>query len=189
MSLSIGLGRLTSGVTLPRLPEIKIRISNPFALKTPSTSQSQSSSTSQAKSLKERIEEYLSNKDVEESFFIDNGILKSAPKNRVSHQKKNQKLYGPARKQLKYLHHLNRCPSCGHYKRAHTVCMHCVFEVQRLWKKVLPKKQDAPVIEQELSEVDRKILYPGKKETEYQKRLKKKDYIEKRPRTLPVERK
>jgi len=189
MSLSIGLGRFATGLALPRLPEIKVRIPNPFALQTPSQSSTSSSST-QGKSLKQRLEEYLEGREVEDSFFIDNGILKAAPKQKVSPQKRKQKLYGPGRKQLKYLHHLNRCPSCGHFKRANTLCMHCVSEIQKVWRRDYHEKNPTEIIEQDLDELDRRILYPGKVESEYSKQLKRKDeYLPRRLRSLPVERK
>lgn len=194
MSLSVGLGRLASGLVLPRLPEIRLRIPNPFALPTPSTqpSHSSSSSSSSNTSLRQRLEEYLENKkgEIQDAFSIGNGILRAAPKQKVSPQKRKQKLYGPGRKQLKMLHHLNRCPSCGHYKRAHTLCMHCVSQIQKVWRKDLHAKEKSELVEQELDEVDKRILYPGKVESEYSKMLKKrKEYVDSRVRTLPVERK
>lgn len=120
-------------------------------------------------------------------FFFGNGMLLAAPKKKVSHSKKRQKLYGPGKKQLKMVNCLNQCPSCGHYKRANTLCMHCFNEVRHIWKTRMGKEVEEPVQEQGLSELDRRILYPGRKETEYQKMLKDKDgYLERRMRTLPV---
>ncbi|SCU78798.1 LAMI_0A06018g1_1 [Lachancea mirantina] len=119
----------------------------------------------------------------------DNGIYLAVPKKKVSHQKKRQKLYGPGRKQLKMIHHLNRCPSCGHFKRANTICMHCFHEIRRIWKDHTVEQRAEPIQEQELSENDKRILYPGKKETEYTKKLKEKEtYLDRRHRTLLVER-
>lgn len=124
----------------------------------------------------------------ESDYFSNNGILLAVPKKKVSHQKKRQKLYAPGKKQLKMLHHLNKCPSCGHYKRAHTLCMHCVGQIRYIWKTHTNVKDEIPVQEQELSELDKRILYPGRKETAYMKKLKDKDsYLEKRMRSLPVE--
>lgn len=183
MSLSIGLARI--GLALPRLPEIKIGIPNPFA--SPS-----SSSSSAQPSLRQKLQEYLENKkeQLEDAFSIDNGILRAAPKQKVSPQKRKQKLYGPGSKQLKHLHNLNRCPSCGHYKRAHTLCMHCVSQIQRVWRKDLHATEKPKVVEQELDELDKRILYPGKVESEYSKMLKKRrEYVDRRTRTLPVEKK
>ncbi|SCU90865.1 LAME_0E10330g1_1 [Lachancea meyersii CBS 8951] len=119
--------------------------------------------------------------------LADNGILLAVPKKKVSHQKKRQKLYGPGRKQLQMIHHLNRCSSCGHFKRANTLCMHCVGEIRHIWKSHTAKEISEPQQELELSELDKRVLYPGKKETDYAKKLKEKDtYLERRMRTLPV---
>lgn len=135
------------------------------------------------KKLEQRTKESRDDQD----FFSNNGILLAVPKKKVSHQKKRQKLYGPGSKQLKMIHHLNKCPSCGHFKRANTLCMHCVDEVRRVWKsKTFDPPQEAPQ-ERDLSDLDRRILYPGKKETEYEIKLKDKEsYVETRMRTLPV---
>lgn len=124
----------------------------------------------------------------EQDYFSNNGILLAVPKKKVSHQKKRQKLYAPGKKQLKMIHHLNKCPSCGHYKRAHTLCMHCVNQIRHIWKNNTRRDAETPIQEQELSKLDQRILYPGKKETAYIKKLKDKDsYLEKRMRSLPVE--
>ncbi|SCU97981.1 LAFA_0G14642g1_1 [Lachancea sp. 'fantastica'] len=121
------------------------------------------------------------------SELFGNGTLLAVPKKKVSHQKKRQKLYGPGRKQLDMIHHLNRCPSCGHFKRANTLCMHCVGEIRHIWKAHTVKETPEPQQEAELSDLDRRILYPGKKETEYVKKLKDKEtYLERRMRTLHV---
>ncbi|CAR30869.1 ZYRO0E04356p [Zygosaccharomyces rouxii] len=127
---------------------------------------------------------------VEEDFFSNNGRLLAVPKKKVTHQKKRQRLYAPGKKQLKFIHELNKCPSCGHYKRANCLCMHCVQHVRHIWKTQTVKERQEPSQEQELSDLDKRILYPGKKETEYNKKLKDKDsYLERRMRTLPVEEK
>ncbi|CDO94728.1 unnamed protein product [Kluyveromyces dobzhanskii CBS 2104] len=124
----------------------------------------------------------------EADYFSNNGILLAVPKKKVSHQKKRQKLYAPGKKQLKMINHLNKCPSCGHYKRAHTLCMHCVGEIRHIWKAHTNEKPADPVQEQELSELDKRILYPGRRETDYMKKLKEKDsYLDKRMKSLPVE--
>lgn len=128
--------------------------------------------------------------EVQEDLFSNNGRLLAVPKKKVTHQKKRQRLYAPGKKQLKFIHHLNTCPSCGHYKRANCLCMHCFQQIRHIWKTQTVKERQEPLQEQELSDLDRRILYPGKKETEYTKKLKDKDtYLEKRLRTLPVEKK
>lgn len=124
----------------------------------------------------------------DKDFFSNNGILLAVPKKKVSHQKKRQKLYGPGKKQLKMIHHLNKCPSCGHYKRANTLCMYCVGQIRHIWKTHTAKEEIKPRQEEDLSELDQRVLYPGKKETKYAKDLKDKDkYLERRVRTLKKE--
>lgn len=124
----------------------------------------------------------------EKDFFSNNGRLLAVPKKKVTHQKKRQRLYAPGKKQLKMLHHLNRCPSCGHYKRSNCLCMHCFQQVHHIWKSQTVKERPEPLQEQELSDLDKRILYPGKKDTEYKKKLRDKEsYLEKRMRSLPVE--
>lgn len=113
--------------------------------------------------------------------------LLAVPKKKVSHMKKRQKLYAPKSKQLQFIHNLNKCPSCGHYKRSHTLCMHCFSEIKKIWKLKDRNIQEEEDIIDNLSELDKRILYPGKKQTEYQKKLEDKDsYLLKRLRTLPV---
>ncbi|CCK73424.1 mitochondrial 54S ribosomal protein bL32m NDAI_0G04390 [Naumovozyma dairenensis CBS 421] len=121
---------------------------------------------------------------------IDTGILKAVPKKKVSHQKKRQRLYAPGSKQVKMINNLNKCPSCGHYKRAHTLCMYCVGEIRRIWNSQTRKPYEEPPQERELSDVDKRILYPGKKLTkDKQKLLDRDSYLERRMRTLSVEKK
>lgn len=65
--------------------------------------------------------------------------------------------------------------------------MHCVDEVRRIWKsQTFNPPQEAPQ-ERDMSDLDKRILYPGKKETEYETKLKDKEsYVERRMRTLTV---
>ncbi|CAI4037586.1 hypothetical protein SMKI_03G0600 [Saccharomyces mikatae IFO 1815] len=141
------------------------------------------------------IRDWLRNKlqrDHKESedrdFLSNNGILLAVPKKKVSHQKKRQKLYGPGKKQLKMIHHLNKCPSCGHYKRANTLCMYCVGQIRHVWKMHTTTEEVKPRQEEELSELDHRVLYPGKRQTKYAKDLNNKDdYLERRIRTLKKE--
>lgn len=83
------------------------------------------------------------------------------------------------------IHHLNKCPSCGHYKRANTLCMYCVGQISHIWKTHTAKEEIKPRQEEELSELDQRVLYPGRRDTKYTKDLKDKDnYLERRVRTL-----
>ncbi|QLQ82534.1 hypothetical protein HG537_0H02960 [Torulaspora globosa] len=124
----------------------------------------------------------------ERDFFSNNGILLAVPKKKVSHQKKRQKLYGPGSKQLKMINHLNKCPSCGHQKRANTLCMYCFDEIRKVWKAQTFRANEEVPQEKEMSEVDKRVLYPGKKLREHEKKLRDKDsYVERRMRALPVQ--
>lgn len=179
MSLSIGLGRL-SGISFPRLPGIRITIRIPFASTKAATVSSE---------LQQRLQDYLDNRTVEESFFVDNGLLKAVPKKKVTYNRKRQRQLKPTLKQLPYLHHLNRCPSCGHTKRANTLCMHCVLQIKNVWKEDMHAQKPQEVFEQRLDATDKRILYPGKKQTQYEKELEKKEYVGRRTRSLPLSRK
>lgn len=116
------------------------------------------------------------------------GIVYAVPKKKTSHRKKRQRQLS-GRNQVNPLNNLNRCPACGNYKRAHTLCMNCVSQIQRLWRLRDNKKPEELEQEKNLDDVDKRILYPGKHESDYEKNLKKRyEYIPSRPRTLPVER-
>ncbi|VEU23906.1 DEKNAAC105223 [Brettanomyces naardenensis] len=120
-------------------------------------------------------------------FFHDNGILLAAPKKKTSHMKRRQRLYAPGSKQIKLKNNLNRCPACGHYKRSHFLCMHCVSEIQQYWKQRDVKLQPEPFKEEFTNPQDEEVLYPGKTERMYERKLRRKEYLVKRPKTLPVE--
>ncbi|QLG71372.1 hypothetical protein HG535_0B04140 [Zygotorulaspora mrakii] len=138
--------------------------------------------------LKKREEKRTSEQNMGSDTFWNNGILLAVPKKKVSHQKKRQKLYGPGSKQLKMIHHINTCPSCGHFKLANTLCTHCVGEVSRIWRSQTVKPSVEPLQEQQLSELDKRVIYPGKKDTAYVEKLKDKEsYLERRMRSLPVD--
>jgi ribosomal protein L32 len=51
-------------------------------------------------------------------------ILRAVPKKKTSHMKKRHRQM--AGKALKDVTSLNRCPACGHVKRAHILCPYCV---------------------------------------------------------------
>ena len=120
--------------------------------------------------------------------FSNNGMLLAVPKKKVSHMKKRQRLYAPGKKQLKLMHNLNKCPSCGHYKMANTLCTYCVDHIRHIWKAHTVEKPTEPLQEQELSELDKRLIYPGKKDTPYQEKLKDKDsYLKRKVRSLPVD--
>ena len=122
------------------------------------------------------------------------GMLLAAPKKKTSHMKKRQRLLAnnAHRNNSKYMNNLNRCPSCGNYKRMNTLCAFCVGEIQHLWKshlRDLEAKDQKQNILDELSDVDKRVLYPGKKDTAYIEKLKDKgSYLKRKTRTLPVER-
>lgn len=115
----------------------------------------------------------------------EEGILKAAPKKKVSHMKRRQRLYGPGDKHVKLQNNLNRCPACGHYKRANALCMNCVNQIRHYWKK--RDQQEVKEPEDFANPQDEQILYPGKTLREHEKKLKDQSWWHKRSKTLPVE--
>lgn len=123
------------------------------------------------------------------------GILLASPKKKTSHMKKRSRMLGGSHsmKNAQPWNNLNKCPSCGHYKRAHTLCMYCVGQIRYIWKNHLLKeggenKTDTGTSGRILDEIDRRIIYPEGKDTPYMEKLKDKDsYLERRKRTLPFE--
>ncbi|CCK71903.1 mitochondrial 54S ribosomal protein bL32m KNAG_0I01120 [Huiozyma naganishii CBS 8797] len=112
------------------------------------------------------------------------GWLLASPKKKTSHMKRRMRQLGPhATRSTAPLHSLGRCPSCGHIKRQHTLCMYCVGEIKHLWK-----TRGAVEGEKEAGgEVD-PSLYPGRRDTAEREKLRDRDsYLQKRPRTLPHE--
>ncbi len=128
-------------------------------------------------------------------FFSGNGLVLAAPKKKTSHQKKRQRLLGPGSKHVQKKTNLNRCPSCGHVKRSHTICMNCFFEIRRLWKRadveaeLKPKNSEEAHIMSEIEKLDEKLIFPKKKESPLWQEIQKKEYLSHRPVTLPYERK
>ncbi|VVT56990.1 mitochondrial 54S ribosomal protein bL32m [Magnusiomyces paraingens] len=123
-----------------------------------------------------------------DEYFFDNGILLAVPKKKVSHRRKRNRQIAPEAKQQKEVFSLDRCSSCGHIKRRHALCMHCVSEIKTLWKErdVAEQSKDGHV-ERDLLPIEEQTLYPGKVERAEQKKLKEKEYLYKPPRTLPYE--
>ncbi|ANB15921.1 mitochondrial 54S ribosomal protein YmL32 [Sugiyamaella lignohabitans] len=122
---------------------------------------------------------------------VSEGTYLAAPKKKVSHRKRRQRQLA-GNKQVKEILNLNRCPSCGHVKRAHTLCMNCVKEIQRVWKlrDKAASESNTPegsvYSDKDIPAIDRRVLYPGKRQSAYDKKLKdKEEYLYRRPRTLP----
>lgn len=127
----------------------------------------------------EELREQIENNGGKPPFMFDNGmILRAAPKKKHSRSRRRMKLYAPGDKKISPLENLVRCPACGKVKRSHFMCMHCFAEIRTFLK---GKKKDLqePAVEPQadLDPVDQNILYPGKYEREYERRLKKKDWI------------
>lgn len=126
----------------------------------------------------------------EAPFMIGNeAILKAVPKKKPSYRRTRQKLYAPGDKQVQHLDNLVRCPACGHFKRSHFMCMHCFAEIRDFLK--LRRKEEHPQQQNsypELDEVDEKILYPGKRKNDHQRRLEKKEWIPQREQPLMYQR-
>ncbi|ODQ52960.1 hypothetical protein SAICODRAFT_30388 [Saitoella complicata NRRL Y-17804] len=70
---------------------------------------------------------------------IWDSIFRAAPKKKTSHSRKRM------RQATKYLRDnlgLNRCPSCGMVKRAHTLCTPCYGDIKKVWKGKVPEFND-----------------------------------------------
>ncbi|KAL7666735.1 Large ribosomal subunit protein bL32m [[Candida] zeylanoides] len=118
----------------------------------------------------------------------DIGILWAAPKKRPSKARTRQNFLSAGSKQIKHMTNIVRCPACGHVKRSHFMCMHCFAEIKQFLKG--KKKQDLgeqAEFHQELDAVDDRILYPGKFETQFQQRMKSRDWVPKREEPLMFE--
>lgn len=127
------------------------------------------------------------------SFFTDNnGLVLAVPKKKVSHQKKRQRQLA-GNKQLKELRSLNRCPSCGHVKRMHSLCMNCVSEIKQVFKErerdllEAQKSAEEKQVTEDISKEDERVIYPGKYLREEEEKLRNKEYIYRPPRSLPFE--
>lgn len=140
--------------------------------------------------------DHADHQHLEKDFFSNNGILKAVPKKKMSLQKRRSRQLGPARKQEKYINHLNRCPSCGHYKRSHTVCMNCFVEVRDLWTKFMGKPAKSEPLQNEyLTKEDKNVLYSNRKPMDFEKSALRRKNINEKNRlmkrntknTLPVE--
>ncbi|KAG7665822.1 uncharacterized protein J8A68_000647 [[Candida] subhashii] len=164
---------------IPRLPRIAIRINNnPSSIGHHEHSHDHVQCDERLRELQEQLE------NGEEPFMIDNGtILRAVPKKKVSYTRKRTKLYAAGRKQIQPLQNIVRCSACGRVKRSHFMCMYCFAEIRQFLK---GKKRDAgllkeePKVQTDLDPIDERILYPGKRETQYQLRLKEKDWIPRR---------
>lgn len=120
----------------------------------------------------------------------DDGVLHAAPKKRTSHRKKRQRQLS-GRYQQHPLRNLNRCPACGHYKRAHTLCMHCVSEIRAVWRArdKEAKAASAQSARIELGDAEKEFMFPERDARLPEKVRKLRDtesYVLKRSRTLPV---
>ncbi|KAF2150543.1 hypothetical protein K461DRAFT_295810 [Myriangium duriaei CBS 260.36] len=60
-------------------------------------------------------------------------VLKAVPKKKPSYSKKRSRQM--AGKALKDVTTLNKCPGCGRIKRAHTLCVYCVYDIKQIFKK------------------------------------------------------
>lgn len=122
----------------------------------------------------------------------DTSVLEAAPKKRTSHQKKRQRQLA-GNNQQRPLRNINRCPSCGHYKRAHTLCMHCVQEIQRVWRAKERQEAESKADKSKvydanrLSPEDTAFNYPARLERPSlhdEKLANRREYVLKYPRSL-----
>lgn len=112
---------------------------------------------------------------------IGEWILSAVPKKKPSYRRTRQKLYASGDKKIKPLENLVRCPACGAVKRSHFMCMNCFMEIKQFLKSLKPKSE---TIEPQIDEIDQKIIYPGKRPTDYERKLAKRDWIPQREELL-----
>lgn len=173
--------------SLQNIPPIKLRIPIGFLPKQP---QQQQQSQPQEHDLATPNDSFIPQAGISvlpTPALEDNGLVLAVPKKKVSHQKKRQRqLAGD--KQLKELKSLDRCPSCGHVKRRHALCMNCVNEVRQVFKErdQLSANQTEQYVE-EISKEDERVIYPGKRLSEEEKKLREKEYLYRPPHSLPYE--
>lgn len=181
MSLSLRFGAVSSlqeslwGM-LPRLPTITIRLGLQNKLNNP---KSISMDDERLKELKEKIEE-----SGEAPFMIDNGtILKAVPKKKMSKARRRKKLYASGNKQVHPINNIVRCSACGSVKRSHFMCMNCFAEIRTFLKGLKRKNgllEESVNPQSNLNPLDERVIYPGKFETDEQRRLKSKDWVPQR---------
>lgn len=180
MGLYPGASSLVGALTgfLPKLPLVTVTLPQ-LGIR------SQATEDSRLENLRKEIEE--GNGDM--PFAIDNGmILRAAPKKKHSKGRSRMKRLAPGDKQVKRLDNLVRCPACGHVKRSHFMCMNCFAEIRAFFKTKKNDSLEVPKAAQaNLDPVDEKVLYPGKYMSEYERRLKKKDWIPVREKPLLYE--
>ncbi|KAG8624675.1 hypothetical protein KVT40_007742 [Elsinoe batatas] len=68
-------------------------------------------------------------------------VLRAVPKKKTTHSKKRSRQM--AGKALQDVTALNTCSGCGRAKRAHTLCVYCVFDVRKVWKHDLSEAKAA----------------------------------------------
>lgn len=162
---------------LPRLPSITLGTLNP------SDSKLDSEEDSRLDELKEQIEK----NNGKPPFMIDNGmILRAVPKKKPSYSRTRTKLYAPGDKKIQHLDNIVRCPACGHVKRSHFMCMNCFAEIRMFLKgRKKALMGDAGEPQADLDPIDEKIIYPGKHESDYERRIRSKDWVPVREKPLP----
>lgn len=175
--------------SLPRIPQISIRLGLLGPSSCPQEHQHQHQHQHQDSRLSDLQEQLESDTTGEPPFMIDNGtILRAAPKKKMSYRRKRVKLYTPGNKQIQPLNNIVRCPACGAVKRSHFMCMNCFVEIRSFLKKL--KRQDGLIKDVnknpqlDLDPVDERIIYPGKRESDYERELKRKEWIPQREEAL-----
>lgn len=160
---------------LPSLPQITLGILPKIQWK---------QTTTHTDSRLEELKELIERNNGKKPFMIDNGtILRAAPKKKLSKSRHRIKLYSPGVKQAHPLNNIVRCPACGAAKRSHFFCMNCFDEIKTFLK---IKKREAGIIKDvkpvqtDLDPIDEKIIYPGKYESNTERKLREKEYILKR---------
>lgn len=127
----------------------------------------------------QELKELLERNNGEAPFIFDNGaILKAAPKKKPSYKRRREKRLSPGDKQIQPLENLGRCAACGRVKRSHFMCMHCFDEIRTFLKEKKKQLFGEPVAyEPKIDDIDKKIVFPKKRESDLEMIYKEKHYV------------
>ncbi|CAK7893366.1 54S ribosomal protein L32, mitochondrial [[Candida] anglica] len=139
--------------------------------------------------LEELLREKLGQQETQEGSGygsgLDIGILNAAPKKKPSYSRTRTNYLSPGTKQIKHMTNLVRCPACGHVKRSHFMCMHCFGEIKSFLKgKKKAEKGPEIVPQSNLDPIDEAIIYPGKRISAFEEKVRAKEWVPQREEPL-----
>lgn len=133
-----------------------------------------------------KIWDWMKNNKVMDDFMLDNRILKAAPKKKTSYLRKRIRFLS-ADKQIKKVTGLVRCSACGKVKRNTFICMECFQEIKSFLTK---KKRQLGLLlnhdnsTKKMDAIDKRIIYPEKYLSDEDRKLKSKDWIPVREKSM-----